>query len=74
MPAALCRKLRVRFYHLRPIARQIVTTATPIELRTGAYAMLYGGMDRAQLYAAYNNSAAVPERDAIVADWTARNA
>ena len=28
--------------------------------------MLYRGMDRAQLDAAYNNSAAVPERDAIV--------
>jgi len=35
--------------------------------------MLYRGMDRAQLDAAYNNSAA-PERDAIVADWTARSA
>jgi arylformamidase len=31
-------------------------------------------MDRAQLDAAYNNSAAVPERDAIVADWAARSA
>src|SRR5215469_5759863 len=41
---------------------------------TGAYAMLYRGMDRAQLDAAYNNSAAVPERDAIVADWAARSA
>ena len=29
--------------------------------------MLYRGMDRAQLDAAYNNSAAVPERDVIVA-------
>ena len=36
--------------------------------------MLYRGMDRAQLDAAYNNSAAVPERDAIVADWVARSA
>ena len=36
--------------------------------------MLYCGMDRAQLDAAYNNSAAVPERDAIVADWAARSA
>jgi arylformamidase len=35
--------------------------------------MLYRGMDRAQLDAAYNNSAAVPERDAIVADWAARS-
>ena len=36
--------------------------------------MLYRGMDRAQLDAAYNNSAAVPERDAIVADRAARSA
>ena len=36
--------------------------------------MLYRGMDRAQLDAAYNNSAAVPERDAIVAAWAARSA
>jgi len=36
--------------------------------------MLYRGMDRAQLDVAYNNSAAVPERDAIVADWAARSA
>jgi len=36
--------------------------------------MLYRGMDRAQLDAAYNNSAAVPERDAIVAGWVARSA
>ena len=36
--------------------------------------MLYRGMDRTQLDAAYNNCAAVPERDAIVADWTARSA
>ena len=36
--------------------------------------MLYRGMDRAQFDAAYNNSAAVPERDAIVADWAARSA
>src|SRR5215469_7031868 len=36
--------------------------------------MLYRGMDRAQLDAAYNNSAAVPERDAIIADWVARSA
>jgi arylformamidase len=41
---------------------------------TGAYATLYRGMDRAQLDAAYNNSAAVPERDAIFADWAARSA
>jgi hypothetical protein len=36
--------------------------------------MLYRGMDRAQLDAAYNNTAAVPERDAIIADWGARSA
>jgi len=36
--------------------------------------MLYRGMDRAQLDAAYNNSATVPERDAIIADWVARSA
>src|SRR5215472_8812561 len=41
---------------------------------TGACAMLYRGMDRVQLDAAYNNSAAVPERDEIVADWAARSA
>jgi acetyl esterase/lipase len=35
---------------------------------------LYRGMDRAQLDAAYNNTAAVPERNAIVADWAARSA
>ncbi len=31
-------------------------------------------MDRTQLDTAYNNGAAVPERDAIIADWTARSA
>jgi acetyl esterase/lipase len=36
--------------------------------------MLYRGMDRAQLDAAYNNSAAVPTVDAIRADWDARSA
>lgn len=36
--------------------------------------MLYRGMNRTQLDAAYNNTAAVPERDAIVADWAARSA
>jgi len=35
--------------------------------------MLYRGMDRAQLDAAYNNGAAVPERDAIIADWAKRS-
>ena len=36
--------------------------------------MLFRGMDRAQLDAAYNNSAAVPERDSIIAGWAARSA
>ena len=36
--------------------------------------MLYRGMDRKQLDAAYNNTAAVPERRAIYADWAARSA
>jgi arylformamidase len=36
--------------------------------------MLYRGMDRAQLDAAYNNSAAVPEYEAIKAAWDTRSA
>ncbi len=36
--------------------------------------MLYRGMDRTQLDAAYNNTAAVPERSAIYASWKARSA
>jgi arylformamidase len=36
--------------------------------------MLHRGMDRIQLDTAYNNTAAVPERDAIVAGWVARSA
>jgi arylformamidase len=36
--------------------------------------MLYRGMNRTELDAAYNNTAAVPERDAIVADWATRSA
>jgi hypothetical protein len=36
--------------------------------------MLNRGMDRIQLDTAYNNTAAVPERDAIVAGWVARSA
>jgi arylformamidase len=36
--------------------------------------MLYRNMDRAQLDAAYNNTAHVPERGAIIADWAARSA
>ena len=74
MPAASCGKLRVRVYRLRPIACQTVTTTTAHRIVTGAYATLYRGMDRAQLDAAYNNSAAVPERAAIFADWAARSA
>jgi arylformamidase len=35
--------------------------------------MLYRGMDRAQLDAGYNNGAAVPARDAIIADWAKRS-
>jgi arylformamidase len=35
---------------------------------------LYRGMDRAQLDAGYNNGAAVPARDRIIADWRARSA
>jgi arylformamidase len=40
----------------------------------GDFSMLYRGMDRPQLDAAYNNGAAVPERNAIVGDWAARSA
>jgi arylformamidase len=36
--------------------------------------MLYRGMDRKQLDAAYNNRAAVPEHAAIYDDWAARSA
>jgi acetyl esterase/lipase len=36
--------------------------------------MLYRGMDRARLDAAYNNTAAVPETATIKADWAARSA
>jgi arylformamidase len=36
--------------------------------------MLYRGMNRTQLDTAYNNTAAVRERDAIVAGWAARSA
>jgi arylformamidase len=36
--------------------------------------MLYRGMDRSRLDAAYNNSAAVPERSAIYANWALRSA
>jgi hypothetical protein len=41
---------------------------------SGDLAMLYRGMDRTQLDTAYNNAAAVPQRDTIVAGWTARSA
>ncbi len=36
--------------------------------------MLYRGMNRTQLDTAYNNTAAEPERDAIVASRAARSA
>ena len=36
--------------------------------------MLYRGMDRAQLDAAYNNLAAVPSSQKLLADWAARSA
>lgn len=36
--------------------------------------MLYRGMDRARLDAAYNNLAAVPSSSKLLADWTARSA
>ena len=36
--------------------------------------MLYRGMDRAQLDAAYNNRAAVPATERIIADWNERSA
>ncbi len=36
--------------------------------------MLYRGMDRAELDAAYNNIAAVPSASALFADWAARSA
>src|SRR6266702_4510762 len=49
--------------------RRLLTAAQQSEVL-----MLYRGMDRAQLDAAYNNSAAVPERDAIIAGWAARSA
>jgi acetyl esterase/lipase len=38
------------------------------------HTMLYREMDRAQLDAGYNNTAHVPERGAIIADWAARSA
>ena len=40
----------------------------------GKKAMLYRGMDRAELDAGYNNGAAVPNRDAIMAGWAERSA
>src|SRR5438046_8772883 len=41
----------------------------------GRFAMLYRGMDRATLDAAYNNTAAVgpARREQYVADWTTRS-
>jgi arylformamidase len=48
--------------------------ALGVSLLLGDLAMLCRGMDRTQLDTAYNNTAAVPERDAIVAGWVARSA
>jgi hypothetical protein len=56
----------VRLYRLAPNAWQTAVTVHVQQIVTGACTMLYRGMDRAQLDAAYNNTAAVPERDAIV--------
>lgn len=39
-----------------------------------AASTLYRGMDRTQLDIAYNNTAHVPERGAIIAEWVARSA
>ena len=36
--------------------------------------MLYRGMNRTQLDAAYNNLAAVPQPQTIISDWAARSA
>ena len=64
----------MRLYRLPPNTWQTAVTAHVHRIVTGAGTMRYGGVDRAQLDAAYNNSAAVPERDAIAADWAARSA
>ena len=72
--AASCGKLRVRVYHLRPIACQTVKTATARRIVIRAHTMLYRGMDRAQLDAAYKQLRGRPEHDAIVADWAAGSA
>src|SRR5215469_16025717 len=66
--------VRVSLYRLPPNAWQTAVTTHLHRIATGACTMLYRGMDRAQLDTAYNNSAAVPERDAIVAGWAARSA
>jgi hypothetical protein len=44
-----------------------LTTTSWCPSRVAIHPMLYRGMDRSQLDAAYNNTAAVPERGAIVA-------
>src|ERR1700681_4309238 len=56
----------------RPSSTRSSPPASPRRLE--AFPMLYRGMDRAQLDAAYNNSDAVPTVDAIRADWDARSA
>src|SRR5712691_9792025 len=64
-----------------PAFAGMTTNESPARMSAGAGSaqssevlMLYRGMDRAQLDAAYNNSAAVPARDAIIAGWAARSA
>jgi len=57
--------------------RAPVTGATGLEPELApdrSFPILYRGMDRAQLDSAYNNSAAVPNYEAIKADWHARSA
>jgi hypothetical protein len=63
----------VRLYRLPPNTWQTDVTAHVHRIARSLYnAVPRNG--RAQLDAAYNNSAAVPERDAIVAGWAARSA
>jgi hypothetical protein len=54
-----------------PHARRAVRQRNPADLQA---LMLYRGMDRAALDAAYNNAAAVKDSAQIVADWEARSA
>src|SRR5262249_35408003 len=56
----------------RPSRRQ--PPGLPPSEPSAAELAMYRGMDRAELDAAYNNSAAVPQRSAIYADWNARSA